>query len=176
MSQAAGGARVLPYSSFGANTFAARRWRQLLWLGVVHLAAMVGLIGVSVPGMQALVQTLGGQPRGDWFVMAMLAQAAAMFLMMLVNGLAVAGYATAVRGRSPRRWFLAYAPTQLALMALQYALLIVLVAASPHSSSPTSSIGVSQVSLFIMPVAFVILNLPLFLLLLPRIRRACFAG
>jgi hypothetical protein len=174
MSQAAGDARVLPYSSFEASSFPLRRWRQLLWLGVVHLAAMLVLIGVSVPGMLMLV--VSGQPLSDWFVMAILAQGAALLLMMLANGLAVAGYAAAVRGRSPRRWFLVHAPTQLALMALQYGLLIVLTAASPHWSSPTSSMGVSQVSLIIMPVAYVIVNLPLFLLVFPGIRHACFAG
>jgi hypothetical protein len=175
MSQAAGDARVLPYSSFEGNSFAARHWRRLLWLGAVHLVVMLVLIGVSVPGFLLLAQMLGGQPRGDWFVMALVAQALALLVMMLANGLAVAGYAAAVRGRSPRRWFIVYVPTQLALMTLQYALLIVLAAASPHQPSPTSSIGVSQVGLVVMPVAYVVVNLPLFLLLFPRIRRGCFA-
>ena len=176
MSQAVGDPRVLPYSTPELSALSPRRWRHLLWLGVAHLVVMVALIGISVPGVLMLVGLLAGEPWRDWFIVGLVAHNASIPIMMLANALAVAGYAAAVRGRSPRRWFLLYVPTELALMALQYGLLLLLTGNSPLQTSRSSSVGVSGIALFIMPAAYVILNLPLFLLLFPRIRRACFAG
>ena len=175
MAQASGEAGVLTYAGDARAQVSARGWRVLFWVGAVHLALLIFLLVASSPGMLPLVDIVQGAPRDDWFVQAMIAQGACMYVMVLVNALAVAGYWAAWRGRPPRPWFMAYVPTQLALMGLLLGLTIAMAAASPHQLTPTSSIGTSYFALVIMVPMFAVLNLPLFLLLLPRIRRGCLA-
>jgi hypothetical protein len=165
---------VLTYATGVRGVLSPRGWRVLFGLGAVHLAAALVLLASSVPSLLRLAELIQEAPRGDWFVRGMLAQTMGLFVMVFVNGLAVAGYWIGSRGGSPRRWFLIYVPTQLSLIVLLYAVAIALTAASPHQISPTSSVGVSWINLLIWPAASVVLNLPLFLLLFRRIRRACF--
>jgi hypothetical protein len=142
---------------------------------VVHLALLVVMLVASGRGMLLLADTLKQGPRDDWFIQALAAQIVCLYVMVLGNALAVAGYRAARRGRPPRPWFMAYVPTQLALMALLLALTTAMAAGSPHQLTPNSSIGTSYFAVAIMVPMFVVLNVPLFLLLFPRIRRGCLA-
>ena len=175
MAQATGEAGVLTYAGDGQTPVTARGWKVLFWVGAVHLASLIVLLVASAPGMLRLVDMVKDAPKDDWFVQTLGAQFLGMYVMVAANALAVAGYWAAWRGRSPRPWFMAYVPTQLALMALLLGATIVMAAASPHQLTPTSSIGTSYAALVFMVPMFAVMNLPLFLLVFPKIRRGCFA-
>ena len=173
MTQAAGEAGVLTYAGGVRAPLSARGWKALFCVGVTHLAVIVSLLVATSKGMLVLIGIVRDAPRDDWFLRLMAGQVAGLYAMVAVNALAVAGYWAAWRRRPPRPWFLAYVPTQLALMGLILGATIVLAAGSPHQLTPTSSIGTSYFALVIMVPMFAVLNLPLFLLLVPRIRRGC---
>ena len=176
MTQLASEPGPLAYATGVRAAVSARAWRVLLWVGIAHLAAVLVLLAASVPAQVQLAGFFRNEPTFDWFVMGMLAEVVSVHVMMLGNALAVAGYWAGSRGRSPRRWFLIYVPTQLSLMLLLWLIVVVLAAASPHALSPSSSVGVSYVPAVVLPFAYVVLNLPLSLLLIRNIRRACFAA
>jgi hypothetical protein len=175
MAQAAGEAGVLAYAGDAGASVSPRGWKVLFWVGAAQLAAVVLLMAASSPGMLPLFDMLKGASRSDWFVQSLIAQMIGLYVMVAANALAVAGYWAAWHGRPPRPWFMAYAPTALVLMALLVGLTVVMAANSPHQLTPSSSIGTSYFALVIMVPMFVVLNLPLFLLLFPRIRRGCLA-
>ena len=164
---------TLAYATGAPPELTRRAWRILLWLSAIHLLALLSLIGVTMRAMVSLFEFLRGASVLDWYVIGTIVHNGAGTVMMLVNALAVAGYAVALRGRSPRKWFLIYVPTQLALMLTVYALTIALALGSPHQVTPSSSMGMGRIAIVSAPVAFVIVALPLFLMLFPRIRRAC---
>ena len=175
MTQAAGEAGVLTYAGDARAAVSTRGWKVLFWVAAVDLAAMVLLMVGSAPGMKMLVDSMKGAPKDDWFLQAMAAQFVGLYVMVAANALAVKGYWAACHGRPPRPWFIVYVPTQLALMALLLGLTTAMAAGSPHQLTPNSSIGTSYFALVIMVPIFAVLNLPLFLLLVPRIRRGCLA-
>jgi hypothetical protein len=167
---------LLAYATGTPPELSSRGWRKLFWTGAIHLLAMVTLTVFGSFGIAALVRFFRDIPIYNWFVIGMLIHNGSLLVMILANGIAVAGYAAGVNQKSPRRWFLIYVPTQLGLMLVQYGLTIALALGSPYQLTPSSSIGMSMFGVFVMPGAYALINLPLFLLLFPRIRRACFAG
>ena len=176
MSQAVSHTVPITYATGVRGTLSTGGWKALFRVGVVHFAVLVALLVATSKGLLMLVELLRPAADPDWFVLAMVGRTVAIYVMVTANALAVLGYWAGFRGRSPRKWFLVYVPTQLALMLLEFATSVVLVAASPHQVSPTSSVGVSVATVFVLPLAYVVLNLPLFLLVFPRIRRGCFAA
>ena len=175
MSQAAA-PKVLTYATGAQSTLSPRGWRILLWVGGVHLAAMVVVIVFHVRSLVSFAHFMQGAPIYNWYVIALIVSMAAVPAMLLGNALAVAGYAAGVQGRSPRRWFLIYVPSQLSLMALQQGIITAQAIAGPYQLTPNSSIGTHWLGALLLPFAFALINLPAFLLLFPRIRRACFAA
>ena len=169
-------ANPLPYATGAPSSLSRRGWKALFWVGTIHFGAFLGMLALSARGVLSLFEFLRGQAVLDWYVIALLIQQFGIPVMGFVNLLAVAGYATAMRGASPRTWFVIYLPTQMGLMLIQYAVAIALVAGSPHQMGPNSSLGTSRWILVGQPIAFIVLGLPLVLLLFPRIRRGCFAG
>ena len=134
------------------------------------------MIVFHVRSLVSLADFLRDAPVYNWYVISLIVSMAAVPAMLLANGLAVAGYAAGVRGRSPRRWFLVYVPVQLSLMALIQGIITAQAIAGPYQLTPSSSIGTHWLGAVLLPSAFVLINLPAFLLLFRKIRRGCFGG
>jgi hypothetical protein len=175
MSQAAA-PKVLTYATGTPSTLSPRGWRILLWVGGVHLAAMLVVIVFHVRNLVSFAHFIHGAPLHNWYVIALIVSMAAVPAMLLANALAVAGYTAGLKGRSPRRWFLIYVPVQLALMALLQGIITAQAIAGPYQLTPNSSVGTHWLGAVLLPLAFSLINLPAFLLLFGKIRRACFAA
>lgn len=169
-------ANVLTYASGIHATLSQRGWRVLFWIGVAHFAGLLLLLSATAHGFTSMAAFADRPLMQNWFVMGMLINNAAVPIMALANGLAVAGYWMGLRGGSARPWFRIYAPAQLGMMAIHYAISIPLVIASPHQLTPNTVLAVSESSLLAMPPTHILIALPLWLLLVPKIRRACFAA
>jgi hypothetical protein len=170
-------ANVLTYASGMQATLSQRGWRMLFWAGVVHFLGLLLLIAATARGFVSLATFFRQAPlMQDWFMAGMLINNAAVPIMALANGLAIAGYWMGLHGRSPRQWFRIYAPAQLGMMAVHYAISIPLVMASPYKPTPNVVLAVSVWSLLAMPLVHLLIALPLWLLLVPKIRRGCFVG
>jgi hypothetical protein len=175
MTQTAGETQVLTYATTAPGALTRRGWQSLFWVGLIHLLAALVAVGFASRGVFVLLEFLRDVPVYNWFAIGLLVHSATVPVMVLVNILAVFGYATGLGGRSPRKWFLIYVPTQLAIILLQDTILIVLASNSPYQVKPGASIGTHWIAVALMPVMHAVFMLPLFLLLFPKIRRACFA-
>jgi hypothetical protein len=172
-----------------------RGWQILFWVGAAHLLILLGVLGASwlSGGLVGTYQFARELPRDHPFPLAFLINLGIGPVMILVNLLAVRGYWAGTRRKSPRRWFLIYTPVQLALVLLHCGLLIYLAAASPYTYTPsrasvppalatapnvllaTATLAIEVTGLYLLPPFHAVLALPLALLLIPRIRRACFS-
>jgi hypothetical protein len=169
-------ANVLTYASGIHATLSQRGWRVLFWVGVVQFVGLLLLLAATARGFVSLAVFRGTPLMQDWFVIGMLINNAAVPVMALTNGLAITGYWAGLHGRSPRQWFRIYAPAQLGMMAIHYAIGIALVLASPYEPRPGTVLAVKASSLLAMPLVHVFIALPLWLLLIPKIRRGCFTA
>jgi len=168
--------KVLTYATGSPSAVSPRGWRILLWVGGVHLAAMLLVIVFHVRNLVSFAHFIHGAPVYNWYVIALIVSMTAVPAMLLANALAVAGYAAGVNGRSPRRWFLIYVPVQLSLMALLQGIITAQAIAGPYQLTPNSSIGTHWLGAVLLPFAFALINLPAFLLLFRKIRRGCFGA
>ena len=167
----------------------ARGWSILFWVGLVHLLLILGVLGASwlSGGLFAMFQFARELPRNQLFPIAFLINLGIAPMMILVNVLAVRGYWAGTGRKSARRWFLIYTPVQIALVLLHWALITYLAAASPYhyahaTAAPapapgptTATLGIEVTGLYWLPPVHAVLALPLTLLVVPRIRRACFS-
>ena len=174
MTRVTGETEVLAYATGSPADLSKRGWRILLWVGAIHLLVLLVPAALSVRGFVFMGEFLRDARVYNWFVMGMLGLSVGLPVMILANSLAVAGYAAGLNGRSPRRWFLIYVPTQIVLMLIMYGLAVAMAAASPYQVTPNSSMGMHKYTAAMMPVGYIVINLPLLLLLFPRIRRSCF--
>jgi hypothetical protein len=170
------GQNPLTYATGAHSTLSQRGWRILFWVGLVHFVALVTMLAISFKGMMVLMNVLKGAPVFNWYVIGTLINNFGVPMLVLANALAVMGYWAGLHGRSPRPWFLVYAPVQLGMMLIQYGIMIPLAMHGLYRLTPHSAIGMSRVQLVTMPLAFVLVALPFWLLLIPKIRRACFAA
>ena len=176
-----------------------RGWRGLFWVGMVHLALVLGVLGMSWAsgGLAGMYEFARELPRDRLFPIAFLITLGISPMMILVNVLGVRGYWAGLRRRSARKWFLVYAPVQGALVLLHWALLIYLAAAGPYTYTPAggrlipprpaattpttfvvaapSTLAVEVTGLYWLLPVHALIALPLTLLLVPRVRRACFS-
>ena len=171
-----------------------RGWQILFWVGVAHLLILLGVLGATWAsgGLVATFEFARELPRDQLFPLAFLINLGVGPMMILANVLAVRGYWAGTRRKSPRRWFLIYAPVQIALVLLHWALFGYLAAASPYNYTPSASVpravatapnallgtatlAIEVTGLYVLPPFHALLALPLALLLIPRIRRACFS-
>jgi hypothetical protein len=155
-----------------------RRWRLSFRLGLVYLLLLAVLMAFQVPPLMEMTRTLLEAPLHTPYVAAIIVLNMVSVAMMFGNVLAVAGYARAARGRSPRRLFLIYALTQGSFWVLGLAVAVLLAIHGPFRYSTanggTSEIWMAWYALLVLPVAFALMSLPLVALAFAPIRRACF--
>ena len=169
-------APTLVYAKPSLSALSPSSWRVLLWVGVGHLVAVVVLLAVGLRGVLNAVAFVRTLPTHNWFVAGLFVSMLTTPVIVLMNVLAVAGYAAGARGRSPRRWFVIYAPVQAALMLIQSLVTAGMALAGTYTPpGTTTTVGVKPLGLLLLPLVYAVLGLPLFLLLFRRIRRGCFA-
>lgn len=171
-------APTLQYATPPPATLTAQEWRNLFGWGVVYVVVLAALITFKPPGIGRGLRDMPNDP----FAKITVLQILIAWGNVLGNALAVAGYWMASLGRSPRRVFQLYMPLQSALVLAMIALAIVMVAKSPFRFTPAGQnpgsfkiIVVPWTAIFTLAMFEVVFSLPLFALLIPKLRRGCFA-
>ena len=160
------------------SPLAQNRWRIAFRLGIVYLLLLAGMLALQVRPAMQMVEMLRDAPIYKPFVVGIILLNTIPMAMVLSNVLAVAGYAQASHGRSPRRLFLIYALAQASLWVLCLADAAFLSSQSPFNyktPNGSSSIGVAWYTLLVLPVGLAVLSIPLLALAFPSVRRGCFA-
>jgi hypothetical protein len=161
------------------NNPAPRAWRAATVLGLVYLLLLGIVLALQVRPMLHFMSFVADSPRREPFMIAFLMMQTLPVGIVCTNALAVAGYAVAARGHSPRALFVTYALAQSALIALVAGAAALLVWHGPINFTTqrgaVSGVGVPARSLVLIPVVSAVLSLPLVALLVPKVRRACFA-
>src|SRR5437762_12999041 len=98
--------------SISPSPDAQRHWRLGFRLGIVYLMLIAALLAFQERSLMEMTRTLLQAPLHSPYIAGLTLLTTIPMAMMLGNVLAVAGYARAARGRSPRRLFLIYALTQ----------------------------------------------------------------
>jgi hypothetical protein len=155
-----------------------RRWRLSFRLGLVYLFLLAVLMAFQVRPVMEMTRTLLEAPLHNPYIAGLTLLTTIPMAMMLGNVLAVAGYARAARGRSPRRLFLIYALTQGSFWGLGLAVAAPLAVHGPFRYSTAnggaSEIWVAWYTLLVLPIVFALMSLPLVAMAFPPVRRGCF--